>query len=159
MLRNAKVDKNQPEIVKALRASGAAVLHCHQLKNAFDILVGYRGVLYMVEIKMPGKANTVTEGENKCLEMFEKVGCKYHVVTDIQEALAVIGAAPKVRQRDRALKLLRDRGKMTTKQLKAWGVNSPAQEVSRLKEEGHKIESKKTYLKNGGGQSTYKLIP
>jgi len=33
----AKVDANQPAIVKALRAIGATVLHLHQLKNCFII--------------------------------------------------------------------------------------------------------------------------
>jgi len=42
MIRNAKVDSNQSEIVKALRNAGAWVTITSQLKNAFDILAGYK---------------------------------------------------------------------------------------------------------------------
>ena len=55
MRRNAKVDLNQPELVKQIRSLGGYVLHCHQLKNAFDILVGYNGNLYIIEIKNDAK--------------------------------------------------------------------------------------------------------
>jgi len=51
VIRAAKVDSNQPEIVKALRKIGASVLITSQLKNAFDILVGYRDQLFIIEIK------------------------------------------------------------------------------------------------------------
>ena len=47
----AKIDKNQPEIVKALRAlQGVTVALNHD-----DILVGYQGVNYWYEIKDPEK--------------------------------------------------------------------------------------------------------
>ncbi len=49
--RVAKVDSNQKEIVEALRRVGAMVIHTHQLKNAFDLLVVYRGVTTMMEVK------------------------------------------------------------------------------------------------------------
>ena len=48
---SAKADANQPEIVKALRAMGAAVEHLHRLKNLCDLLVTYKGVTVAVEIK------------------------------------------------------------------------------------------------------------
>ena len=47
----AKVDVNQPAIVKTLRAIGATVLHTHQLKNCFNIFVGYRGRTFLMGIK------------------------------------------------------------------------------------------------------------
>jgi hypothetical protein len=48
----ARVDANQPAIVEALRAIGASVLHLHTLgQGAPDILVGYRGRNYLMEIK------------------------------------------------------------------------------------------------------------
>ena len=99
MRRNAKVDVNQPEIVKALRKAGAAVQHCHQLKNAFDILVGFRGQLFIMEIKVPIELKTkenrlpaLTAGELKCKELFAKVGVIYHIVGSIDQALKIIGA-------------------------------------------------------------------
>jgi len=93
MIRNAKVDRNQPEIVKALRKVGATVLITSQLKNAFDILVGFRGKLYICEIKdgeKPPSARKLSEGEQKCKAAFESVGVKYHVINSIDEALEMI---------------------------------------------------------------------
>lgn len=53
MVRNiAKVDRNQPEIVKAFRAYGFTVLHLHQVgKGCPDICVGLKGINYLIEIK------------------------------------------------------------------------------------------------------------
>ena len=100
MKRAAKVDKNQPEIVKALRRCGAVVLLTHQIKNAFDILVGYRGGLFILEIKNPEYLPKVynrerlekelSEGESECMNKFKKVGVPYHIVATIEEAIDVI---------------------------------------------------------------------
>ena len=100
MKRNAKVDKNQPEIVKALKAHGAQVLLTHQIKNAFDILVGFRGELFIMEIKNPEylpkiydrerSEKQLSEGEHKCMEMFKKVGVPYHIVATKKEAFDII---------------------------------------------------------------------
>ena len=89
----AKVDDNQSEIVKALRKAGAVVLITSQLKNAFDLLVGYRGNLFIVEIKdgnkIPSKRK-LTEGEQKCKDNFNSVGVDYHIVKNIKEAIELI---------------------------------------------------------------------
>ena len=93
MRRSAKVDSNQPEIVKALRSIGAFVLVTSQLKNAFDVLVGYRGKLFIIEIKdgsRPLSQRKLTDGELKCKEGFESVGIPYHVVNSIDEAIELI---------------------------------------------------------------------
>jgi len=105
MKRAAKVDKNQPTIVKALRRIGAKVLHCHQIKNAFDILVAYQGKLFMIEIKdgMPKKYDHMSKqekraylesklspGEKQCMEDFQSAGVTYHIVATIEEAISVI---------------------------------------------------------------------
>jgi len=84
MKYHVKVDKNQPEIVKELRKKGCAVLHTHQLKNAFDILVGYRKKLYLVEIKTD-HSKKLTSGEQKCKELFATVGVDYLVITTADE--------------------------------------------------------------------------
>jgi len=95
MRRAAAVDKNQPEIVKALRRSGAAVIITSQLKNAFDILVVFEGMTYIVEIKdgslVPSRQK-LTDGEQKCKDTIERAGGIYHVVHSIDEALSMIGA-------------------------------------------------------------------
>ena len=84
MRRNAKVDINQPLIVKQIRALGGYVLHTHQLKNAFDILVGYNGKLYVIEVKNDSKGK-LTEGELKCKEGFNGVGVEYHIIWNIEQ--------------------------------------------------------------------------
>lgn len=93
MRRNAKVDENQPKIVEALRKAGAFVVITSQLKNAFDILVAFQGKLFIMEIKdgeKPPSARKLTDGEIKCKKGIEGVGCIYHVVLSIEEALNVI---------------------------------------------------------------------
>lgn len=48
-----KIDRNQPEIVKALRDEGATVQILSAVgKGCPDILVGYNEVNYLMEIKM-----------------------------------------------------------------------------------------------------------
>ena len=52
MRRAAKIDANQPEIVAALEAVGASVVSTAGLGNGFpDIVVGFRGINYLIEIK------------------------------------------------------------------------------------------------------------
>ena len=91
MRRNAKVDINQPEIVKALRKFGATVLITSQLKNCFDILVGYKGINYIMEIKdenQPPSKKRLTEGEQKFKDTWK--GGKYYVVENIEQAINII---------------------------------------------------------------------
>lgn len=96
MRRAAKVDANQSEIVAALRKRGAAVLIVSQLKNAFDILVGFNGRLFIMEIKdgnKPPSAQRLTDGELKSKALFESVGVKYHVINSVESALETIEKA------------------------------------------------------------------
>lgn len=52
MRRASKVDRNQPEIVHALRAAGATVQPLHTVGDGCpDLLVGYRGINYVIEVK------------------------------------------------------------------------------------------------------------
>jgi threonine dehydrogenase-like Zn-dependent dehydrogenase len=93
MRRAARVDSNQPEIVEALRRFGAAVLVTSQLKGAMDLLVGYNGNTYIVEVKdgdKPPSQIKLTKGELKCKAMFEAVGVTYHVIKSVDEAIELI---------------------------------------------------------------------
>lgn len=93
MRRIAKVDRNQSEIVSALRKVGAVVVITSQLKNCFDLLVAYRGKLHIMEVKdglLPPSARKLTDGELKCKESIESVGCKYNVVLSADEAIKII---------------------------------------------------------------------
>ena len=68
MRRAARIDANQPEIVKAIRDMGASYQHTHQVPGALDGIIGYRGVDQRVEIKDPAKppsARKLTELEAK----------------------------------------------------------------------------------------------
>ena len=52
MRRAARIDRNQPDIIKALRYAGATVQPTHTLgKGCPDLLVGFRGENFLLEIK------------------------------------------------------------------------------------------------------------
>jgi hypothetical protein len=92
MLRTAsRVDANQADIVRALRGIGASVLHCHVLKNAFDILVGYRGRTFLMEIKATEK-DKLTPGEAEFRDTWR--GSPYHIVYTPEQAIAIITTLP-----------------------------------------------------------------
>lgn len=57
-----RVDRNQPNIVMALRKAGASVQMLHQIgKGCPDILVGFRGRCYVFEIKDGSRAPSERE--------------------------------------------------------------------------------------------------
>jgi hypothetical protein len=94
-------DANHAEIVEAYRKVGAFVLDITAVKDAFDIIVFYKGKTYLVEIKNPDYLTKVydretlesklSDGERKCMEDLRAVGVEYHIVASIEEALKVIG--------------------------------------------------------------------
>lgn len=91
MRRAARVDRNQKQIVDGLRSIGASVLITSQLKNCFDILVGYRGVTYIMEIKdgdKPKSQRKLTKGEQEFKDSWR--GGKYHVVESLDQAIGII---------------------------------------------------------------------
>lgn len=54
-----KVDSNQTRVVKALRELGATVQHLHAVgKGCPDLLVGYKGGNYLLEVKDGEKAES-----------------------------------------------------------------------------------------------------
>jgi hypothetical protein len=54
-MRASKIDRCQPEIVKALRDFGATVIVLSTVgKGCPDLLVGYAGENHCLELKMPG---------------------------------------------------------------------------------------------------------
>lgn len=92
----ARIDANQPAIVAALRGIGASVLHCHQLKNCFDLLVGYRGRTFLMEVKDPSQPPSkrqLTAGEAEFRAKWR--GSVYHIVHSPDEALAIVTAPAK----------------------------------------------------------------
>jgi len=56
MRLRAKVDGNQPEIVRALREAGASVQTIARMGHGVpDLLVGWRGKNFLFEVKDPSK--------------------------------------------------------------------------------------------------------
>jgi len=89
----SRTDDNQSEIIKALRDLGAVVTDCSSLRKAFDLLVGYRGKLHIIEVKdgsKPKSQRKLTEGETKCKESFERVGVPYNVVESVEDAINLV---------------------------------------------------------------------
>lgn len=85
----AKVDANQGEIVHYLRGVGATVLSLARLgEDAPDLLVGWRGVDYLLEVKQPGEQPT--DGQRHWHRTWN--GRAVRVVTSPAEALQAIGA-------------------------------------------------------------------
>lgn len=92
MRRAAKTDANQPEIVKALRDIGCTVQHLHMVgQGAPDILVGWQGANYVLEIKdgtLPPSARKLTEQE---ADWHRDWRGQVAVVCNVREALEAVG--------------------------------------------------------------------
>ena len=80
----ARIDSNQPEIVRQLRKRGCFIVHTYTLKEAFDVLVAYKGSLYPVEIKVDA-SKKLTKGEQKCSDGMKSAGVEYLVITSATE--------------------------------------------------------------------------
>ena len=66
----ARIDANQPEIVKTIRALGGSWQHTHAIPGALDGIIGYRGVDIRAEIKDPSQPPSkrrLTEAEEKTI--------------------------------------------------------------------------------------------
>ena len=86
-MRAAKVDRNQPEIVAALRAIGATVQPLHTVgRGVPDLLVGWRGANLLLEVKDgAGKGLTPDQVEWHC--QWRGQVC---IVRSVDDALAVL---------------------------------------------------------------------
>ena len=92
MRRAAKVDANQREVVAALRDAGATVQLLHAVgEGCPDLLVGYRGKNYLLEVKdgrKPPSAQKLTPPQ----EIWHR---DWRVVVNSREAaLGAIGMLP-----------------------------------------------------------------
>jgi hypothetical protein len=86
----AKADRNQPEIVAALRKFGAKVIPTHTVGQGMpDLVVTYGGRTFLVEIKdgmKPPSARKLTPAQE---EFHAAWTGEIHVVESIEQALAV----------------------------------------------------------------------
>ena len=90
-----RVDGNHAAIVAHLRAAGCAVLDLHALPGGLDLLIGFRGRLWLVEVKDGAKSasrRALTPAEVATIESFQRAGCPVLVVLSADEALTAIGA-------------------------------------------------------------------
>lgn len=87
MRRNARVDTNHKAIVDGLRDVGASVVSLATIgRGVPDLLVGYRGVNYLLEVKTTkGK---LTADQSEFMATFNG---RVYIVRDIGEAYVSIG--------------------------------------------------------------------
>lgn len=93
MRRAAKIDANQPEIIRALRSIyGVTVTPTHTAGAGFpDLAVGFRGQTFLLEIKdgaKPPSARKLTADQEQWHR--EWTG-QVAVVSNVREALEAIG--------------------------------------------------------------------
>jgi Holliday junction resolvase len=85
-MRAAKVDKNQREIVEALRAAGCSVLILSRVgQGCPDLAVGKWGRTYLLEVKTA--RGTLTEPEQEFMETWRG---HVQVVRTVDEALEAV---------------------------------------------------------------------
>ena len=92
-MRAARIDRNQPEIVAALRKVGASVQPLHTVGGGCpDALVGFRGMWRLLEIKdglKPPSERKLTPDEETWHALAQ---APVSVVNSIEQALQAIGA-------------------------------------------------------------------
>jgi hypothetical protein len=89
MRRAAKIDANQPDIVKALRSLGAFVQPLHTVgAGCPDLLVAFRGQTILVEVKdgsLPPSARRLTPDQQVWHASW--TGGPLAIVTDVEGAI------------------------------------------------------------------------
>lgn len=92
MRTKSRVDENQPEIVAALRKAGASVEPLHTVgKGCPDLMVGYRGDNFVLEVKdgrKPPSARGLTDAQIRWHMLWRG---HVKIVNNVDEALAAIG--------------------------------------------------------------------
>jgi hypothetical protein len=91
--RAAHRDKAEPAIISALVAAGASV-EALSKKGVPDLLVGFQGVTYLLEVKTPGASKSgnnakANAGQAEWRERWR--GAIVHVVETVEQALQAIG--------------------------------------------------------------------
>jgi Holliday junction resolvase len=89
-----KVDRNQAEIVKALRQVGASVLSLANMgRGCPDILVGFRDRNYLIEIKDGSKPPSKRELTNAEAFWYMNWRGTREIAYSVADALRIIGVA------------------------------------------------------------------
>jgi len=82
--RARKVDANQAQIISGLRAIGASVMI---VNGEIDLVCGYRGVNYLLEVKASRKSQ-LKASQVKLLDEWRG---QYAIITSLDEAYDAIG--------------------------------------------------------------------
>ena len=91
-MRAAKVDRNQAEIIAALRGAGATVQPLHTVgQGCPDLLVGFRGRNFLIEVKDWRKAPSQKRLNETQRDWHEGWKGQVAKVEDIPAAMVVIG--------------------------------------------------------------------
>jgi hypothetical protein len=92
MRRAARVDRNQPEIVQALRDAGASVTPLHMVGKGFpDLAVGRAGMTFLLEVKdgnKPPSRRRLTADEEAFFNSWRGHAA---VVESVDDALRAVG--------------------------------------------------------------------
>jgi hypothetical protein len=93
-MRVRKVDSNQSQLVKQMRKiPGLSVAHTHTVSNGFtDVVVGFRGVNYLFEIKDPSKPPSQRKLTPDELEFHKNWTGSIHIVETIDDVIKIIAA-------------------------------------------------------------------
>ena len=92
MRRAAKVDANQAEIVDAQRRAGASVGSLAAVgKGCPDLVVGYRGTNYLIEVKDGSKSPSERQLTADQVEWHMRWNGHVAIAHSVDEALQIIG--------------------------------------------------------------------
>jgi hypothetical protein len=87
----AKADRNQPEIVKALRGAGASVQHLHSVgAGCPDLLCAIDGKNFLIEVKDGLKDAAGQKLKPSQVDWHAAWKAPVHVVNSVEAALSVV---------------------------------------------------------------------
>jgi len=90
-MRAAKIDRNQPEIVQALRSMGCSVQHLHSVgQGCPDLLCAIQGLNFLVEVKdgiQPPSKQALTSDQ---VDWHSQWRAPVHVVNSIYQAVELV---------------------------------------------------------------------
>ena len=87
MRRAARKDGNERDIVKALRAIGCDV---ERIGRPVDLLVGYRALNFLLEVKDPHGDNRLSDGQKEFIQLWRG---QVRVVRSAAEAVRLVTEA------------------------------------------------------------------
>ncbi len=91
MRHKARVDDNQPEIVRAFRRLGCSVAHTHQLGKGFpDLIIGFMKKNFLIEIKDGSKIPSKQKLTDDELEFHNAWLGNIHIIKSEDEAIDLV---------------------------------------------------------------------